>query len=145
MAGARPFPKKTRFVWTTTCERRSENDKKMNCRLHIEFHKTRPNEEVEFRIRREFAHLEKFYDRLMTCRVDVEAPEHEHRGAVHKIRIDFGFPREDAKEWAELEGARNLQGLEHLEVKAQSQDPAMAVHAAFKAARRRLKDLVTVP
>jgi len=117
----------------------------MNSRLHIEFHNVRSNEEVEFRIRREFAHLQKFYNRLMTCRVDIEAPEHEHRGAMHKIRIDFGFPREDAKEWAELEGATGRQGLEHLEVKAQSKNPAMAVHAAFKAARRRLKDFVAIP
>jgi hypothetical protein len=117
----------------------------MNSRLHIEFHNTRPNEEVEFHIRREFTHLEKFYDRLVSCRVDVEAPEHKHRGGVDKVRVDFAFSRGDAKEWAELEGATSQQGLEHLEVKAQSKDPAMAVHAAFKAARRRLKDLVAAP
>jgi len=117
----------------------------MDSRLHIEFHNIRPVEKVEFRIRREFAHLERFYNRLVNCRVDVEGPEHEHRGGLHKVRVDLGFPREDAKEWAEFEGATRRQGVEHFEVKAQSKDPTMAVHAAFKAARRRLKDLLTVP
>lgn len=115
----------------------------MNSRLQIEFQNTRPLEEIEFRIRREFAHLEKSYNQLLSCRADVEAPEHERRGSRYKVRIDLAFSRQVATEWAELEGSAYRQGAEHIEVKAQSKDPAMAVHAAFKTARQRLKDFVT--
>jgi len=113
--------------------------------LEIEFHNTRPIEAVESRIRQELAEFEKFYNRLVSCRVDVETPEHERRGTVSKVQVDFGLPPEDAAAWAELRGVVSRQGAEHLEVKAQRKDAAMAVHAAFNIARRRLKDFVSVP
>jgi hypothetical protein len=112
--------------------------------LQIEFHNTPPLEPVESRIRQELAELEKFYNRLISCRVDVEAPKHE-RGGVSKVRIDFGLPVEDAKAWADLEGLTARQGADHMLVNAQRKDAAMAAHAAFNIARRRLKDLVAVP
>ena len=112
--------------------------------LQIEFHNTRPREAVESRIRQELAEFEKFYNRLVSCRVDVEAPEHEHRGSVCKVRIDFSLAPEDAEAWAKLRGVVSRQGAEHMEVKAQRKDAAMAVHAAFNVARRRLKDFVSV-
>lgn len=113
--------------------------------LQIEFHNTPPLETVESRIRQELAEFEKFYNRLISCRVDVEAPIHERRGSLSKVRIDFGLPAEDARAWADLEGLTPRQGAEHMLVNAQRKDAAMAAHAAFNIARRRLKDLVTVP
>jgi hypothetical protein len=113
--------------------------------LQIEFHNTRPTEAVESRIRQELAEFEKFYNRLVSCRIDVEAPEHERRGSVCKVRIDCGLPPEDAAAWNELRGVVSRQGGEHMEVRAQRKDAAMAVHAAFNVARRRLKDFVNVP
>jgi hypothetical protein len=113
--------------------------------LQIEFHNTPPLEPVESRIRQELAEFEKFYHRLASCRIDVEAPEHERRGSVCKVQIDLGLPTEDAKAWAELQGLTAGQGAEHMLVNAQRKDAAMAVHAAFNIARRRLKDLVTIP
>jgi hypothetical protein len=113
--------------------------------LEIEFHNTRPQEAVESRIRQELAGFEKFYNRLVSCRVNVEAPEHERRGSVCKVRIDFSFHPEDAEAWSKLRRVASRQGAEHMEVKAQRKDAAMAVHAAFNVARRRLKNFVTVP
>ena len=63
--------------------------------LQIEFHNTQPIEDVEFHIRRELADLEKFYNGLVSCRVDVEVPEHARKGSVSEIRIDFGVPAKD--------------------------------------------------
>ena len=113
--------------------------------LQIEFHNTPPLEPVESRIRQELAEFEKFYNRLASLRIDVEAPAHERRGSVCKVRIDLGLPTEDAKAWAELQGLEARQGADHMLVNAQRKDAAMAVHAAFNVARRRLKDLMTVP
>lgn len=108
----------------------------------IEFQNTQPLEDVESRIRQELAELEKFYNRLVSCRVNVEVPSRERRGSVSKVRIDFGIPARDAAMRAGLHGgAEAQQNMEHLEVKAQRKDASMAVHAAFNIARRRLADL----
>jgi ribosome-associated translation inhibitor RaiA len=109
--------------------------------LQIEFRNTQPIETVEFRIKRELAEFEKFYNRLVSCRVEVETPKHERRGSVSTVRIDLGVPSEDAAA-AEL---RAKKGTEHLEVKAQRKDASMAVHAAFNIARRRLNDFTSAP
>ena len=108
--------------------------------LQIEFHNTRPVEDVETRVRQEFAELEKFYSQLVSCWVEVEVPEHERRGSVSKVRIDLGVPARHAMPQAEP--AR--QEAEHVEVKAQRKDPSMAVHAAFNIARRRLEEFTGV-
>ncbi len=108
--------------------------------LQIEFQNTQPIETVEFRIRRELAEFEKFYNRLVSCRVDVEVPKDEHRGSVSTVRIDLGVPAKDAETPAELRGAEVQDDTEHLEVRAQHKDASMAVHAAFNDARRRLKE-----
>jgi ribosome-associated translation inhibitor RaiA len=108
--------------------------------LKIEFQNTEPIEAVEFRVRRELAEFEKFYNRLVSCRVEVEAPKHERRGSVSKVRIDLGVPAKDAVTPAELRGAEAKHDTEHLEVKAQHKDASMAVHAAFNVARRRMKE-----
>jgi hypothetical protein len=73
--------------------------------LQIEFQNTQPIEPVEFRIRRELAEFEKFYHRLVSCRVEVELPKHQRRGSVSKIRIDFGVPAEGAATTPTVRGA----------------------------------------
>ncbi len=113
----------------------------MNSPLQIEFRNTQPIEVVEFRIRRELAEFEKFYKRLLSCRVEVEAPKHERRGSVSKVRIDLGVPAKDAMTPAALRSAEAKQDTEHLEVRAQRKDPSMAVRAAFNIERRRLKEV----
>lgn len=110
--------------------------------LKIEFQNTQPIEPVEFRIRRELAELEKFYNRLVSCRVEVELPKHARRGSVSKVRIDFGVPAENAATPPGVRGVAVKQDIEHLQVNAQHKDPVMAVHAAFNTARRRLEDFV---
>jgi ribosome-associated translation inhibitor RaiA len=117
----------------------------MAAALKVEFHNIQPQEAIEFRIHRELAKLEKFYDRFVSCRVDVEAPEHQRRGSMFKVHVDFGLHPQDATLGAKLGAATFRQGAEHMEVNAQRKDGAMAVHAAFNAVRRRLKDFVNVP
>lgn len=112
----------------------------MTIPLQIEFHNTQPIETVEFRIRRELAEFEKFYNRLVSCRVEVEAPKDGKRGSVSKVRIDLGVPATDAATPAKLRGAEVTQDTEHLEARAQRKDASMAVHAAFNVARRRLEE-----
>lgn len=114
----------------------------MTSPLQIEYRNTHPTEAVESRIRQELAEFEKFYNRLLSCNVEVEAPKHERRGSVSRVRIDFGVPVEDAAFELEVRGVEAKQGTHHLEVRAQRKDASMAVHAAFNIARRRLREFV---
>jgi len=113
--------------------------------LQIEFRNTHPIEAVESRIRQELAEFEKVYSGLLTCRVEVEAPKHERRGSVSRVRIDLGIPAKKGAPGSELPGIEGGQNTEHLEVTSQRKDASMAVHAAFNVARRRLKELTVSP
>lgn len=99
--------------------------------LEIHFHNTQPIEEAETRVRQEVAELEKFYHWLVSCRVDIELPEHRRHGSLSKVRVHLGVPGKTAKQEAE-----------HLELAAEHHDVSMAIHAAFNAAHRRLEEFV---
>jgi ribosome-associated translation inhibitor RaiA len=117
----------------------------MNSQLQIEFRNTAPIEAVESRIRQELAELEKFYNRLAGCRVEIEAPAHERRGGLSKVLVDLELPTEDAKAWAEWREISPKDGKHNLQIKAKHRDASMAVHAAFNLARQQLRDFVAVP
>ena len=78
--------------------------------LQIEFRNTQPIGAAESRIRQELAEFEKFYNRLLSCHAEVEAPRHERRGSVSKVRIDFGVPVEDAASGLDVRGVEGKQG-----------------------------------
>jgi len=109
--------------------------------LEIEYHNIEATDVLDSRVRQELAEFEKYYNRLRSCHVDIEAPEHERRGKVSKVRIDFGLTPEDV-ERPELRELAAKPVSEHMEVMAEHKDAAMAVHAAFNDARRRLKDVL---
>ena len=83
-----------------------------------------PSEAVEGYIRERAAKLDAFYDRIMGCRVVVEAPVRHHRkGGPFKVRIDLTVPGDE------------------LVVNRQSDDDLyVAIREAFDAMRRRLED-----
>jgi hypothetical protein len=55
--------------------------------------------------------------------------------------MDLGIPARHGAPATALPGIEGGQNSEHLEVNTQHKDASMAVHAAFNAARRRLKEL----
>ena len=113
--------------------------------LQIEFRNTEPIGAVESRIRQELAEFEKFYNRLLSCHVEIESPRQERRGSLSKVRIDLGVPVEDIASGLDVRGVEPKQGTQHLEVRAHRRDASMAVHAAFNVARRRLEEFVGGP
>jgi ribosomal subunit interface protein len=85
-----------------------------------------PSEAVEGYIRERAAKLDEFYDRIMRCRVAVEAPVRHHRkGGPFKVRIDLTVP-----------------GDELVVNKQSDEDLYVAIREAFDAIRRRLEDYV---
>jgi len=109
--------------------------------LEIAFHNTRPVPDVETHIRQELAELEKYYNRIVSCRVDVEFPEHPRRGSVSKVRLELNVPAQDAVTPARLRGVEiSAHGTERVEVEAEHKNASVAAHEAFTVARRRLEE-----
>ena len=98
----------------------------MELPLQVTLRDVSPSEAVEGYIRERAAKLEVFYDRIMSCRVVVEAPVRHHRkGGPFKVRIDLTVP-----------------GDELVVNRQTDEDIYVAIREAFDAARRRLEDYV---
>lgn len=75
-------------------------------------------------IRKKAASLDGYYDRIVRCRVTVDAPHrHQHKGVLYEVRINITVPD------AELVVRREF-----------NEDLYVAIRDAFDAARRRLED-----
>jgi ribosome-associated translation inhibitor RaiA len=108
-----------------------------------------PSEAVASRVRAEAAKLNRYFDRIISCRVVVEAPHRHHqRGAPFHLRIDLGVPGEEivinhvpsiSSALAQRETGK---WVKHLEAVAPHKDIYVTIHDGFKAARRRLEDYV---
>lgn len=93
------------------------------------FHSMPPSEAIETNIRKKASKLDSFYDRILSCRVVIEAPHrHHHKGKLYHVRIDMTVPG------SELVVSR--EPSKH----ASHQDVYVAVRDAFNAARRKLQD-----
>jgi cold shock CspA family protein len=103
----------------------------MQMPLQITFHQMSPSPALEADIRRRAQQLEEFFDRIVSCRVLVEAPHHHHhQGRLYRVRVDLGVPGEH------LVVGRSPD--EH----GAHEDAHVAVRDSFRAARRQLEDYV---
>jgi ribosome-associated translation inhibitor RaiA len=102
---------------------------------------------VTAKIEEDASELEKFYDRITSCRVMVEAPHRHHlRGEAFHVRIELGVPgtelvvnhepafRSDARHGGD-EGNHKAGDVE-----GAHKDVYVAVRDAFAAMRRQLKE-----
>jgi len=105
----------------------------MQIPVQITFRDIPPSPAVEAAIREKAAKLDRYYDRITSCRVMVEAPSrHHHKGGHFHIRIDLTVPGGE-----ELVVSRDP--AEH----ADHSDVYVAVRDAFAAAERQIHDLAT--
>ncbi|MGO8842952.1 MAG: ribosome hibernation-promoting factor, HPF/YfiA family [Methyloceanibacter sp.] len=101
----------------------------MQVPLQISFRNMDPSPAVEAVVREKAAKLDRYFDRIVSCDVTVEAPHHHHhRGKLYKVRIDIGVPGKDVH--VNQEGAQN-----HAH-----EDVYVAIRDAFDAAVRQLED-----
>ena len=99
----------------------------MQLPLQISFRDMEPSAAVEAKIRERAGKLDRYYDRIMGCRVVVEAPHRRHhQGKLFHVRIDLTVPN------GEL-----LVTREPAERHAH-EDVYVAIRDAFDAAQRRL-------
>ncbi|HEY3302714.1 MAG TPA: HPF/RaiA family ribosome-associated protein [Candidatus Binatia bacterium] len=88
-----------------------------------------PSEAIETNIREKAAKLDDFYEKIMGCRVLVEAPHRHHRkGKLYHVRIDLTLP-----------GGEIVIDREP-SLHASHKDIYVAIRDAFDAARRKLQD-----
>lgn len=99
----------------------------MQMPLQISFRDMDPSTAVEAKIRERAAKLDRYYDRIMSCRVIVEAPHRRHhQGKLFHVRVDVTVPQ------GELVVSREpVERHSH-------EDVYVAIRDAFNAAQRRL-------
>ena len=99
--------------------------------LEIRFHKMEPSPAIEARIREKAAGLERFSERITSCRVTVEKEHrHHHKGNLFRVRLDIGTPGREI-------------AVSHTGPKDHAhEDVYVALRDAFDAAVRRLEDHV---
>ncbi len=121
----------------------------MNLPVQISFRDMESSPWMSERIHEEAAKLERFFDRITSCRVIVEAPhKHHRRGHQFHVRIELGVPRKEivVNHEPSLHGALARGGTsewsKHLEAHPEHKDAYVAIHDAFKEARRQLQDYV---
>ncbi len=103
----------------------------MQIPLQIRFHNLDASPAVEDAIRKRAEQLERFADKIMSCRVTIEAPhKHHHKGNLYHVTIDVRTPG------GEIVASRSP------DEQHAHEDVYVAIRDAFKAARRQLQDLV---
>jgi cold shock CspA family protein/ribosome-associated translation inhibitor RaiA len=118
----------------------------MTLPIQITFRNVEASERLEALVRKEAAKLEKFYPRIMSCRVIIEVPEHRRRfGGLHHVRIDLGLPGGELviKGEPSLHGAipeEELKTAKHDEVHVPHKYAEVAIRDAFRSARRQVED-----
>lgn len=115
--------------------------------LQITFRNMESSEMAEEWVREEVFKLEEFYNRIMACRVTVEIPHRHHRrGTRYHVRIDLTMPGGELVIKREPSLSKRLRILgetvlaKNLEVDTPHKNLRLAIHDAFKAAGRRLRD-----
>lgn len=101
----------------------------MQIPVQITFRDMEPSPAIEERVRERAAKLERFFDRITSCRVVIEEPHlHQHKGKLFHVRIDITVP---GNELVANRNPSNNHGHE---------DVYVAIRDAFNAAERQLED-----
>ncbi len=101
----------------------------MQIPLEVTFKNMERSDAVEARIREKAVKLERFAERITSCRVIVEAPHHHQlHGNAYDVRIDLRIPGEELI--VNREGSKN----------PAHSDVYVAIRDAFAAAVRQLED-----
>lgn len=101
----------------------------MDVPLELSFRNMDSSDAVAARVRQRVEKLERYFGRINSCRVVVEAPHRRRRkGKIYYVRIDIGVP------------GGNIVVDRHPDQRQAHEDVYVAVRDAFDAAQRRLED-----
>ena len=103
----------------------------MNAPARVTFHGIVPSPSLETDVRDRIADLEKLFGGIVSCRVTVEMPHRHHRhGGLYRVAVELVVPG------AHIIAARSP------DQDAMHANARIAIHDAFRAARRQLEDYV---
>jgi len=103
----------------------------MELPLQVTFRDVPASEAISMAVREKAAKLDRFYRRIMGCRVTIESPHrHQHKGKIYRVRIDLTVP-----------GHKIVVGRDRADHGAH-QDVYVAIRNAFNAARRQLQTYI---
>ena len=103
----------------------------MNIPLEVVFRNMDRSDAIEARVREKVERLQRFADRIMRCRVSVEAPHrHHHQGKLYQVAIEIGVP------------GKNLIINHAGPANHAHEDVYVAIRDSFSAATRQLEDYV---
>lgn len=103
----------------------------MQLPLQITFRDIPPSEAIEAAIREKAQKLERYFDRITSCRVIVEAPhKHHHKGKLYEVSINITIPGHEI-----VVSRDNHDRHEH-------EDIYVSIRDAFMAAQRQLEAYV---
>jgi len=125
----------------------------MDIPLQITFRNMAPSAAIEKRISEKAAKLQLFCNRIVSCRVTVEAPHRHHRkGKSYEIRIELTVPGgellirhtpknlEPVKAVSSDKAKTELHARREPNKRAAHEDSYVAIRDAFNAAGRKLQD-----
>jgi cold shock CspA family protein/ribosome-associated translation inhibitor RaiA len=108
---------------------------------------TDPSTQTEEWIQEEATKLERFYDKILHCRVVVEVPHrHQRSGSRYHVRIDLTVPggelvvRREPSLHGSIQHTLGTRMAKHLEVRVPHRELRQAIDDAFRAMGRRLED-----
>lgn len=121
----------------------------MTLPVQITYRNMQPSPAVTERIRNEVAKLDRYFSRITSCRVMIEAPHRHHKwGELFHIRVELGVPRAELvikhEPSAHAAQAReeSAKWSKQLETNPRHKDIYAAIHDTFKDTRRCLADYV---
>lgn len=101
----------------------------MQLPVQVTFRHLPVSDAIERECWEEAAKLERYYDRITSCRIVVDRPQHRHhQGNLYQVRIDLMVPGEEI--------VINREPPDH----HQDEEFRVAVREAFDSARRKLED-----
>ncbi len=114
--------------------------------VQVTFRNIEDHSGLEDYVQKEAAKLERFYNRISSCRVIVERPQRAASSKLYHVRIDLGVPNEElvVKHAPSLHGA--LQDLQTQKSRREARsllthrNPKRAIHQAFQEMCRQLQD-----
>ena len=108
-----------------------------------------PSEAVSARVQKEADKLGKYFDRITSCSVVIEAPhKHRHHGEPFHVRIEVGVPGKEIVVTQKptvrpiLEQDTNGRAHKAQEIEGAHKDVYVAIRDGFAALRRQLQDYV---
>lgn len=114
--------------------------------VQVTFRNIAEDEGLEELVQREAAKLERFYNRISSCRVVVERPQRAQSSKLYHVRIDLGLPngelivKHNPTLHGGLQDVKTEKSREEATAALLHKSPRRAILESFREMRRRLQD-----